>query len=225
MRPAIRLAALMGISPIYVFTHESIGLGEDGPTHQPVEHYAALRSLPQLTVIRPSDATETVEAWRAALNNQEGPTALLLTRQKIPVLDRSTLADADGLHKGAYILVDADSGAPDVILIASGSEVQVALDARQQLASVGVATRVVSMPSWELFDRQPRLYQETVLPPEVTARVAVEAGVTMGWERYVGSHGDVIGLDRFGASAPVKVLMDRLGFTPDNAAARAKDLL
>ena len=225
MRPALRLAALMEISPIYVFTHESIGLGEDGPTHQPVEHYAALRSIPRLTVIRPSDATETVEAWRAALNNQEGPTALLLTRQKIPVLDRSTLADADGLHKGAYILVDADSGAPDVILIASGSEVQVALEARHELASEGVAVRVVSMPSWELFDRQPRLYQETVLPPEVTARVAIEAGVTMGWERYVGLQGDVVGLDRFGASAPVEVLMDRLGFTPDNAAARAKDLL
>jgi len=225
MRPAIRLAALMEISPIYVFTHESIGLGEDGPTHQPVEHYAALRSIPHLTVIRPSDATETVEAWRAALNNQEGPTALLLTRQKIPVLDRSTLADADGLHKGAYILADAESGAPDVILIASGSEVQVVLDARQALASEGVAARVVSMPSWELFDRQPLLYQETVLLPDVTARVAVEAGVTMGWERYVGSQGDVIGLDRFGASAPVEVLMDRLGFTPDNVAAKAKKLL
>jgi len=225
MRPAIRLAALMEISPIYVFTHESIGLGEDGPTHQPVEHYAALRSIPHLTVIRPSDATETVEAWRAALNNQEGPTALLLTRQKIPVLDRSTLADADGLHKGAYILADAESGAPDVILIASGSEVQVVLDARQALASEGVAARVVSMPSWELFDRQPLLYQETVLPPDVTARVAVEAGVAMGWERYVGSQGEVIGLDRFGASAPVEVLMDRLGFTPDNVAAKAKKLL
>ena len=225
MRPSIRLAAMMGISPIYVFTHESIGLGEDGPTHQPVEHYMALRAIPNLTVIRPADATETVEAWRMALTHRDGPVALLLTRQKLPILDRTTLAPADGLQKGAYILADAKSEKPDVILIATGSEVHVALGACEILTAEGIATRVVSMPCWELFEQQPKDYQDGVLPPAVTARLAIETGVTQGWERYTGSHGDVIGLNRFGASAPVDVVMEQLGFTAENAAVRAKALL
>ncbi|MBT5876455.1 MAG: transketolase [Candidatus Latescibacteria bacterium] len=225
MRPAIRLAALMEIDPIYVFTHESIGLGEDGPTHQPVEHYAALRAIPNVTVIRPSDATETVEAWRMALENSGGPTALLLTRQKMPIIDRSVLPSAAGLRRGAYVLLEAGNGKPDIILIASGSEVHVALDAQAELESEGIAARVVSMPIWELFDKQSPEYREQVLPSGISARLAIEAGVTLGWERYVGLKGKTIGLDRFGASAPVEVLMDRFGFTVSNTVAQAKSLL
>ena len=225
MRPSIRLAAMMGISPVYIFTHDSIGVGEDGPTHQPVEHYMALRTIPNLTVLRPADATETVEAWRVALTHRDGPVALLLTRQKLPILDRTTLGSADGTQKGAYILADAESGQPDVILIASGSEVHVALGACEILTAEGIAARVVSMPCWELFEQQSKDYQDGVLPPAVTARLAIETGVTQGWERYTGSHGDVIGLDRFGASAPVDIVMEQLGFTAENAAARAKALL
>lgn len=225
MRPAIRLAALMEINPIYVFTHESIGLGEDGPTHQPVEHYAALRAIPNVTVIRPSDATETVEAWRMALENSGGPTALLLTRQKMPIIDRSVLASAAGLRQGAYVLSDAKNGDPDVILIASGSEVHVALGAQAELEAEGIAARLVSMPSWELFDEQSPEYREQVLPSGISARIAIEAGVTLGWERYVGMQGKIIGLDRFGASAPVEVLMEQFGFSVANAVAQAKSLL
>ena len=232
MRPAIRLAALMGIAPVYVFTHDSIGLGEDGPTHQPIEHYMALRAIPNLTLIRPADAAETAEAWVAALRRKDGPVALLLTRQKLPVLDRSgdgqassaALASADGLHRGAYVLADTD-GQPDVILIASGSEVYLALEARETLAGEGVAARVVSMPSWELFEAQTAEYRESVLPASVTARLAVEPGVTLGWERYVGPRGDVIGLERFGASAPGDVAFENLGFTSVNIADRAKALI
>jgi transketolase len=225
MRPAIRLAALMVVAPIYVFTHESVGLGEDGPTHQPIEHYMALRVIPHLIVIRPSDATETAEAWRAALLHRNAPVALLLTRQKMPVLDRTTLASAEGLQQGAYILADAEGPTPDVILIATGSEVHVALAAREMLAAESIGARVVSMPSWELFEAQPADYKESVLPTSVTARLAIEAGVTLGWERYVGTQGDVIGIDRFGASAPAKIIFEQLGFTAENAAARAKALL
>lgn len=225
MRPAIRLAALMEVAPIYVFTHESVGLGEDGPTHQPIEHYMALRVIPHLIVIRPSDATETAEAWRAALLHRNAPVALLLTRQKMPVLDRTTLASAEGLQQGAYILADGEGPTPDVILIATGSEVHVALAAREMLAADGIGARVVSMPSWELFEAQPADYKESVLPTSVTARLAIEAGVTLGWERYVGTQGDVIGIDRFGASAPAKIIFEQLGFTAENAAARAKALL
>ena len=225
MRPAIRLAALMEVAPIYVFTHESVGLGEDGPTHQPIEHYMALRVIPHLIVIRPSDATETAEAWRAALLHRNAPVALLLTRQKMPVLDRTTLASAEGLQQGAYILADAEGPTPDVILIATGSEVHVALAAREMLAADSIGARVVSMPSWELFEAQPADYKESVLPTSVTARLAIEAGVTLGWERYVGTQGDVIGIDRFGASAPAKIIFEQLGFTAENAAARAKALL
>ena len=225
MRPAIRLAALMEIGPIYIFTHESVGLGEDGPTHQPVEHYMALRVIPHLIVIRPADATETAEAWRAALLHRQEPVALLLTRQKLPILDRTTLAGAEGLQKGAYVLADGEGSVPDVIIIASGSEVHVALAARKVLADDGIGARVVSMPSWELFEKQSAAYREYVLPSSVTARLAIESGVTLGWERYIGSQGDVIGIDRFGASAPAKVIFEKLGFTAENAAARAKALL
>ncbi len=224
MRPTIRLAAMMELPVTYVFTHDSVGLGEDGPTHQPVEHIAALRAIPNLVVIRPADATETVEAWRVALERHDGPVALLLSRQNLPILDRSVLGPAEGLRRGAYILADSDT-TPDVILIATGSEVSVALDARKRLADQGIKARVVSMPSWELFERQPPDYRAAVLPPQVTARLAIEAAVPMGWERYVGTQGDVVGLNRFGASAPYKVIFEQLGFTGENVALRALAVL
>ncbi|MBM4467225.1 MAG: transketolase [Chloroflexi bacterium] len=223
MRPSIRLAAMMEIPVIYVFTHDSIGIGEDGPTHQPIEQIAALRAIPHLTVIRPADANETVVAWRVALEHRQGPVALLFTRQSLPVLDRTALAPADGLARGAYVLADAEG--PDVILIATGSEVHVALAAQKRLTEQGVRARVVNMPSWELFERQPRSYRDTVLPPGVTARLAIEAGVPQGWHRYVGDRGDVIGIERFGASAPYKVLWEKYGFTAENVAARAVEVL
>ncbi len=219
MRPSIRLAALMRVPVVFVFTHDSIGLGEDGPTHQPVEHLASLRAMPNLVCIRPADATETVEAWRVALSRRDGPTALLLTRQAVPVLDRSVLAPAAGLRRGGYVLSDAP--APAVILIGTGSEVQLALAAQKILAARGVAARVVSLPSTDLFDRQPPEYRDSVLPASVRARVAVEAGATFGWDRYVGSHGAVIGLDRFGASAPYKAIFENLGITAEAVAAAA----
>jgi len=224
MRPSIRLAAMMELHLVYVFTHDSIGLGEDGPTHQPVEQIPALRAIPNLTVIRPADAAETVEAWRVALEHNEGPVALVLTRQKLPILDRTQLAPATGLRHGAYVLADSD-GPPEVILIATGSEVHVALDARQRLADQGVAARVVSMPSWELFEKQPPEYRNQVLPPDVTARLVIEAAVPLGWERYIGLGGDVVGLNRFGASAPYQVIFEHLGFTGENVALRALALL
>jgi transketolase len=225
MRPSIRLAAMMGLPVIFIFTHDSIGLGEDGPTHQPIEQLAALRTIPRLIVLRPADATETVEAWRVALTHRDGPVALALTRQKLPVLDRTERADADGVARGAYVLADAEGEQPDIILIATGSEVHPALEARKQLAEKGTQARVVSMPSWELFDRQPQTYRDQVLPPTVTARLAVEAGVPQGWHRYVGPAGEVIGLDRFGASAPYKTLMEKFGFTAENIVSRALALL
>jgi transketolase len=223
MRPAIRLAALMGVHVIYVFTHDSVWLGEDGPTHQPVEHVAALRTIPGLTVVRPSDATETAAAWQYAVE-ASGPVALILSRQNLDVLDRSVYPPASELTKGAYVLADAE-GTPDVILIATGSEVAVALAARAALAGKGVAARVVAMPSWELFEAQDQAYRDAVLPPAVTARLAIEAGISMGWARYVGPAGDVVALDRFGASAPYKVLMEKWGFTGPAVAARALKLL
>ncbi len=225
MRPAIRLAALSHIHVIFVFTHDSIGLGEDGPTHQPIEHLASLRAIPNLTVIRPADATETAAAWRVALEHLNGPVALALTRQKLPVLDRTKFPSADLLVRGAYILADAEDGQPHIILIGTGSEVHVALEARHRLAAEGIAARVVSMPSWELFDQQPESYRNEVLPPSVTARLAIEAGSPQGWHRYVGSFGGVVGMTRFGASAPYQVLMEKFGFTPDNMVSRAKELL
>jgi len=224
MRPTIRLAALMELPVIYVFTHDSVALGEDGPTHQPIEHLPSLRAIPNLLVLRPADATETVEAWRVALEHHEGPVALLLTRQKLSVLDRSTLPPAESLRRGAYVLADS-AGRPDIILIASGSEVEVALDARGRLAEQGIKARVVSMPSWELFERQSPEYRAEVLPPEVTARLAVEAAVPLGWERYVGLQGDVVGLNRFGASAPYQVLFEQFGFSGENVALRALAVL
>jgi transketolase len=224
-RPSIRLAALSHIPSIFIFTHDSIGLGEDGPTHQPVEHLAALRAIPNLTVLRPADANETAQAWKVALEKTDGPVALLLTRQNVPVYDRSHMGDASGLAKGAYVLLDTERVYPDVILIATGSEVEFAVQAHARLSEQGIGARVVSMPSWELFARQPEEYQHAVLPPTVKARVAIEAGIAMGWERWVGPHGTVIGLDRFGASAPYKVIYEQLGFTTERVVLRALETI
>jgi len=223
MRPAIRLAALSEVQVIYVFTHDSIGLGEDGPTHQPIEHLAALRAIPHLFLIRPADSAEVSEAWRIAILRRNAPTSLALTRQKVPVIDRKKFAKADGLRRGAYVLADAET--PLLILIATGSEVSLALEAREKLEAEGVPTRVVSMPCCELFDEQPEEYREEVLPPTITARLTIEAGVRQGWDRYVGSAGDVVCLDRFGASAPGEVAMRELGFNVDNVLKRARALL
>jgi transketolase len=224
MRPAIRLAALMKLPMIYVFTHDSIAVGEDGPTHQPVEHLASLRTIPGLRVIRPADAVETAAAWRVALQTTDGPVALILSRQNLPVFERPQVTIDDGLSRGAYVLADA-GGAPDAILIATGSEVQLALKAREIIAGKGVAARVVSMPSWELFEAQPKDYRDAVLPAEVTRRLAVEAGIAMGWERYTGAAGAFVGMARFGASAPGNVVMEQFGFTAENVAARTMALL
>ncbi len=224
MRPAVRLAAMMHLPVVYVWTHDSLWIGEDGPTHQPVEHLAALRAIPNLTVIRPCDASETAEAWRAALRRRSGPTALLLTRQNLPVLDRSDMAGAENLARGAYILREAPQGDPELVLIASGSEVHLALAAQEGLAERGVRARVVSMPSWELFDAQPSEYRTAVLPPTVP-KIAIEAAVPLGWERYVGPGGAVIGIQRFGASAPYPVLMEKFGFTPQAVIERAVEMV
>jgi transketolase len=258
MRPAIRLAALSEVQVIYVFTHDSIGLGEDGPTHQPIEHLAALRAIPHLFVIRPADSHEVREAWRVAIKRRNMPTALALTRQKVPLIDRSIYAAADGLLRGGYILAEAEDSslaqqlvdvgqisqaeaesdtfrnvlqraqpnpAPRIILIATGSEVSLALEARTRLQADGIPTRVVSLPCWELFDEQPQEYRDEVLPPAVTARLGIEAGVRQGWERYIGTQGDAVCLDRFGASAPGDVAMRELGFNVDNVVARAKRII
>ena len=230
MRPAIRLAALSEVQVIYVFTHDSIGLGEDGPTHQPIEHLAALRAIPHLFVIRPADSPEVREAWRIAILRRNGPTALALTRQKVAVIDRNRFAKADGLRRGAYILAEAQAAdgseaTPKLILIATGSEVSLVMEAREKLQEEGVPTRVVSFPCCELFDEESQAYRDEVLPPAVTARLAVEAGVRQGWDRYVGSSGDVVCLDRFGASAPGDVAMRELGFNVDNVLKHARALL
>ena len=229
MRPAIRLGALQGQRVVYIFTHDSIGLGEDGPTHQPIEHLAALRAIPNLWVMRPADATETAEAWRAAIERRDGPTALVLSRQGLPVLDRSTFPPASELRKGAYTLWQAngpqDGAVPDALIIATGSEVPLALDAAKALAERGTSARVVSMPSWELFAAQPKAYRDSVLPPEVTARVSVEAASTFGWERFVGSEGIAVGVDRFGASAPAGEIYRELGITAERVAAEIDAIL
>ncbi len=225
MRPAIRLAALMNVRVVYIFTHDSIGLGEDGPTHQPVEQLASLRAIPRLIVIRPGDANETAVAWRVAIEARDRPVALVLTRQSIPTLDREQFASAEGLRRGAYILADAPLGKPQLILIASGSEVGLMVAARQKLQQQKISVRLVSMPSWELFETQSPEYRESVLPPSVSARLAIEAGVTQGWHRYVGDRGDVIGVDRFGASAPGPVVMREYGFNVENVCKRALALL
>ncbi len=224
MKPAIRLAALMKLHVIYIFTHDSIAVGEDGPTHQPVEQIFSLRAIPGLTVIRPADANEVAEAWKIAVENKNGPTAIIMTRQNVPVIDRGKFSPAIGVRKGAYILSDASSGKPDVIMIATGSEVHLAVEAQEKLLAEGIKTRVVSMPSWDLFEQQPEKYRQEVLPPDVTTRVSIEAGVTLGWHRYVGKEGEIIGIDHFGASAPGNVLLKEFGFTSENILNRVKSL-
>ena len=226
-RPAIRLSALMELPVVYVFTHDSIAVGEDGPTHQPVEQLASLRAIPGLVVLRPADANEVVEAWRLIMQLRHEPVALILTRQAVPTLDRSRCAPADGLQRGAYVLLDAPDGRPEVLLLATGSEVSLCVEAHRRLEADGIRTRVVSMPSWELFERYCRYYpeyREQVLPSAVAARVSVEQGSTLGWARYVGDRGVALGMETFGASAPLQELQKKFGFTPENIVATARRL-
>ncbi|MBI4527544.1 MAG: transketolase [Deltaproteobacteria bacterium] len=225
MRPAIRLAALAELGVIYVFTHDSIGVGEDGPTHQPVEQLAGLRAVPRLIVIRPCDANETAVAWRVALETRNRPVALVLTRQNVPILDRAQFAAAEGLRYGAYVLIDAPDGRPDLVLIGTGSEVSLVVQAREKLLEQNVRARVVSMPSRELFDAQPREYRDSVLPGSIRRRLAVEMASPQGWQRYVGDGGDVVGVERFGASAPANIVMEKFGFTVGHIVERALALL
>jgi transketolase len=213
------------LGSIWVFTHDSIGVGEDGPTHQAVEHLAALRAMPNLLTLRPADANEVREAWKIAVENRHRPTALVLTRQNVPTLDRSVYAPADGVRRGAYVLVDLGEGVPQIILMASGSEVSLIVGAGQRLAEQGVAVRLVSFPSWELFAEQEPAYRNAVLLPEIEARVAVEAGVPQGWHRWVGTKGRILALDRYGTSAPAKTAFEKLGFTVDNVVAMAMELI
>jgi transketolase len=224
-RPAIRLSALMEIPVVHVFTHDSIGVGQDGPTHQPVEQLASLRAMPGILVIRPADANEVVETWRLVTPLKREPAIVVLSRQALPTLDRSIMAPASGVAQGAYVLLDADDAKPDVLLLATGSEVHLALAAREELAAEGLKVRVVSMPCWELFDRQPKEYQDSVLPPTVRARVGVEQASTFGWHRYVGDYGRVVGMHTFGASAPLKELLTKFGFTADSVAQAARESL
>ena len=224
MRPSIRLAAIMGLRVVFVFTHDSVGVGEDGPTHQPIEQLAGLRAVPNLVVLRPADATETVEAWKAAIERVEGPTALAFSRQNLPLLDRSVLAPASGVRRGAYILWES-SDSPDVILIATGSEVHIAMEAGHQITEQGITCRVVSLPSWELFEEQSQDYKESVLPPNITTRVSIEAASPMGWERYIGSTGRFIGLSRFGASAPAATLYEKFGLTAQHVVEEVNAIL
>lgn len=224
-RPTLRLSALMELPVIYIYTHDSIGVGEDGPTHQPIEHLASLRAIPGLITLRPADANEVVEAWRVLMHLRHEPAALILTRQALPTLDRTTVAAASGLAQGAYILLDAADGRPDVLLIGTGSEVALCLDAHAALLKKGITSRVVSMPSWELFERQSQAYRDQVLPPGITARVSVELASTFGWSRYVGLNGTAIGMHTFGASAPLKELSVKFGFTVDRITAAAEQLL
>jgi transketolase len=224
-RPAIRLSALMELPVIYVMTHDSIAVGEDGPTHQPIEHLASLRAMPDLHIIRPADANEVAFAWRAAMERTEGPTMLVLTRQGLPIFDRNEMASAEELYKGAYVLSREKSGAADIILMASGSEVSLIMEAQETLAKEGIDARVVSMPCWELFLKQPQEYHDEVIPPEVKARLAVEAGVPLGWHQWVGDGGDIIGINKFGASAPASENYKQYGFTVENVTQRAKKLI
>jgi len=225
LRPSMRLAALMELGVIYVFTHDSIGVGEDGPTHQPIEQLAALRAMPRLVVIRPGDANETAVAWRVAIESRNRPVALALSRQNVPTLDRSRYAAADGLRRGAYVLADWSGGKPHLVLIGSGSELSLVVAAREKLLERNINARVVSMPSWELFDAQPQDYRESVLPPSVRPRLAVEAALPLGWHRYVGDGGDIVGVERFGASAPGNTVMEKFGFTVDHVVERAAALV
>jgi transketolase len=223
MRPAVRLSALMGLDVVWAWTHDSIGLGEDGPTHQPVEHHMALRAIPHLWYVRPADANETAMAWRVALERRGGPVAMALSRQKVPTLDRTEVESAEGVLRGAYTLWQSGDNEPDCILIATGTEVWVALEAAKQMDGTNV--RVVSMPCWELFAEQPADYRDEVLPPDVAARLSVEAGISLGWTRWVGDRGDSLAVDTFGASAPGDEVLERYGFTPENVAAKAQALL
>lgn len=225
MRPAIRLAALMELQALFIFTHDSIGLGEDGPTHQSIEHVASLRAIPHLVVIRPGDANETAVAWEASIQSRHKPVALILTRQNVPTLDRSKYASAEGLKKGAYVLADPHEGKPQIILIATGSEVHLIVGAQQKLAEKNIAARIVSMPSWELFEMQTRQYKDSVFPPALKKRLAVEAGVAQGWEKYTGDSGLIIAIDRFGASAPGDIVMKEYGFSVDNVVNKAVELV
>ena len=225
MRPPMRLAALMGLRVIFVFTHDSIGVGEDGPTHQPIEQVMNLRQVPNMTVVRPADANETLEAWRLALAGTQGPTTLVFSRQNLPVLDRSTCAPAAGVRQGGYVLWESSILDANIILIATGSEVAMTLEAGRKLAAEGIRVRVVSLPSWEIFDRQPQEYRDKVLPPHIRVRLAVEAGIKLGWEHYVGLEGKVIGMETFGASAPGPVLYEKFGFTPGGIIAAAREMV
>jgi transketolase len=220
MRGAIRVAALSKYPTIFVFTHDSIGVGEDGPTHQPVEHTAALRAIPNLLVFRPADANETAQAWKFALEHRDGPVALLLTRQGLTVLDQDKYGSATNLSKGAYVLAGADN--PDVLLLASGSEIGIALEAAEKLAAEGITTRIVSMPCWELFEEQSKEYKDSVIPPETKARVGIEAGVELGWSKWLGEKGIFIGMSSFGASAPAKICFEKFGITVENVVKAAK---
>jgi transketolase len=225
MRPPIRLAAIMEVPTIFVFSHDSIGVGEDGPTHQPIEQLAALRAIPDLIVIRPADANETTEAWRVAMAQTRMPSCIILSRQKLPTIDRDRYAPADQLAKGAYVLADADGGDPELLLLATGSEVSLALDAHEQLAGEGVRSRVVSMPSWALFEQQSKRYRDAVLPPSVRARVAIEQASPLGWDRYVGPAGATVTMSTFGASAPFAKLKVRFGFTVDHVIEVARSVM
>ena len=225
MKPAIRLSALMELPAIFVFTHDSIGLGQDGPTHQPIEQLVALRAIPGLVTLRPADANEVVEAWRIIVGLKHQPVCLVLSRQPLPTFDRKRYASATGVARGAYVMADAEGGRPAVILIGTGSEVSLCADVHQTLVDEGIPARVVSMPSWELFERQDQAYRDSVLPPDVTARVSVEAGSVIGWDRYVGSYGARIGMHSFGASAPIADLMKKFGFTAENVLSAARQQL
>ena len=225
MRPAVRLSALSHYPSIWVYTHDSIGLGEDGPTHQPVEHLAALRAIPNLVTIRPGDANEVREAWKVAIARRNGPTALIFSRQAMPTLDRKVYRPAEGLQRGAYVLADLGKGKPELILIASGSELGLIVEAGARLAQVGINVRLVSFPCWELFEAQGQAYQETVLLPEVRKRLSVEAGVSQGWERWVGDQGESISIERFGSSSPYKTIYEHYGLTSEAIIARAYFLL
>jgi transketolase len=223
LRPAIRLASLSGVKTIYVFTHDSIGLGEDGPTHQPIEHLASLRAIPKAVIIRPADINETAYAWQYAIEHKGSPVALILTRQGLPVINQEKFPLAKNLLLGAYILKDADS--PDIILMASGSEVGVTLKAAEKLEAGGVKVRVVSFPSWEIFEQQSDEYKKSIFPENIKARVSVEAAVKLGWERYIGDYGEAVSIEKFGASAPGEVAMEKYGFTPENISETAKRVL
>ena len=225
MKPAIRLAALMEIPSIFIYTHDSIGLGEDGPTHQPIEQLAGLRAIPGLMVLRPADANEVVEAWKIVMQHQNGPAVLVLTRQALPTLDRTKYASAAGVSKGGYVLADSPGSKPEVILMGTGSEISLCVAAYEQLTAEGVKTRVVSMPSWDTFEQQSDEYKKQVLPPDVKARVSVEQASTFGWDRYVGPTGQMIGMHTFGASAPIKDLLNKFGFTADHVVKAAREAI